>query len=50
VLVNAGGVIVSHLEWVQNRIGDYWTQETVEQRLTERIGKAAEACSESAAG
>jgi glutamate dehydrogenase (NADP+) len=49
VLVNAGGVIVSHLEWVQNRIGDYWTQETVEQRLDERIGKAAEACFERAA-
>lgn len=48
VLVNAGGVIVSHLEWVQNRIGDYWTQETVEQRLDERIGKAAEACFERA--
>lgn len=44
VLVNAGGVIVSHLEWVQNRTGDYWSEETVEQRLDERIGKAAEAC------
>lgn len=48
VLVNAGGVIVSHLEWVQNRIGDYWTEETVEQRLDKRIGEAAEACFERA--
>lgn len=48
VLVNAGGVIASHLEWVQNRTGDYWTQETVEQRLDERIGKAAGACFERA--
>tara|TARA_R110000868_G_scaffold86703_2_gene243099 strand:- start:14971 stop:16272 length:1302 start_codon:yes stop_codon:yes gene_type:complete len=48
VLVNAGGVIVSHLEWVQNRMGDYWSEETVEQRLDERIGKAAEACFERA--
>ncbi|UTW07215.1 Glu/Leu/Phe/Val family dehydrogenase [Pseudomonas benzenivorans] len=48
VLVNAGGVIASHLEWVQNRIGDYWPQETVEQRLDDRIGKAAEACFERA--
>ncbi|MDX1299850.1 MAG: Glu/Leu/Phe/Val dehydrogenase [Pseudomonas sp.] len=44
VLVNAGGVIVSHLEWVQNRTGDYWTEGTIEQRLDERIGQAAEAC------
>ncbi len=48
VLVNAGGVVVSHLEWVQNRTGDYWSEETVEQRLSERIRQAAQACFERA--
>lgn len=44
VLVNAGGVIVSHMEWVQNRTGDYWSAEQVEQRLVERLEQQAEAC------
>ncbi len=44
VLVNAGGVIVSHLEWVQNHTGDYWPEETIEQRLDQRISQATEAC------
>jgi glutamate dehydrogenase (NADP+) len=42
ILVNAGGVIVSHLEWVQNNIGLYWTAEEVNKRLAERIRKAAD--------
>ncbi len=29
ILANAGGVIVSYLEWVQNRQGSKWTQEEV---------------------
>lgn len=44
VLVNAGGVIVSHLEWVQNRIGDTWSEEEVNQRLAERLAREAELC------
>ncbi|MEX6502643.1 Glu/Leu/Phe/Val dehydrogenase dimerization domain-containing protein [Pseudomonas zhanjiangensis] len=44
VLVNAGGVIASHLEWVQNRTGDYWPEEEIERRLEQRICRAAEAC------
>lgn len=43
VLVNAGGVIVSWLEWIQNRTGDYWDEETVNARLAERLGREAEA-------
>ena len=44
VLVNAGGVIVSHLEWVQNRIGDAWSENEVNQRLAERLGREAVTC------
>ncbi|MEX0706986.1 MAG: Glu/Leu/Phe/Val dehydrogenase, partial [Woeseia sp.] len=44
VLVNAGGVIVSHLEWVQNRMGDTWSEEAVNQRLAERLAREAGLC------
>ncbi len=33
VLGNAGGVIVSYFEWVQNNQGFYWTEQEVMQRL-----------------
>ena len=33
VLANAGGVIVSYFEWVQNRQGYPWTLEEVRERL-----------------
>ncbi len=35
VLGNAGGVIVSYFEWVQNNQGYYWTEEEVSTRLEE---------------
>ncbi|MDX1587965.1 MAG: Glu/Leu/Phe/Val dehydrogenase [Oleiphilaceae bacterium] len=44
VLANAGGVIVSHLEWVQNRCGEYWPESTVNERLDARLAEAANAC------
>jgi len=40
VLTNAGGVIASYFEWVQNRQGDVWTLEQVRARLEETLVRA----------
>ena len=48
VLANAGGVTVSHLEWVQSRTGDYWDADTVRERMTRRMEDAARRCYEQA--
>jgi glutamate dehydrogenase (NADP+) len=42
ILVNAGGVMVSHLEWVQNRSGLYWKLDEVNHQLKSRIVEEAE--------
>ena len=42
ILANAGGVVVSYFEWVQNRLGYKWSRERVNRRCDRAIKDAFE--------
>ncbi len=43
ILANAGGVIVSYLEWQQNLAGEHWTEAVVNEKLESYLTKATDA-------
>ena len=40
IIANAGGVIVSYLEWLQNKAGEHWPEARVNAKLEEYMVKA----------
>jgi glutamate dehydrogenase (NAD(P)+) len=43
ILANAGGVVVSYFEWVQDRYGYFWKEAEVNERLEEKMVSAFDA-------
>ena len=43
ILCNAGGVVVSYFEWLQNRQNYYWSRDDVLKKLFEVLGRAKDA-------
>jgi glutamate dehydrogenase/leucine dehydrogenase len=43
ILANAGGVVVSYFEWVQDRYGYFWKEAEVNERLEEKMVNAFDA-------
>ncbi len=42
ILANAGGVIVSYLEWLQNQSDEHWSEEAVNKKLADYLVPAVE--------
>ena len=42
ILANSGGVVVSYLEWVQNKAGDKWPEDKVNRELENLLVKATD--------
>ena len=42
ILANSGGVIVSYLEWQQNRAGEHWPEDRVNRELQNYLVKATD--------
>jgi glutamate dehydrogenase/leucine dehydrogenase len=40
IIANAGGVVVSYLEWVQNKRGEHWSEDEVNKKLHDYMTNA----------